>query len=346
MRKVCIIGNLGSVKGAFDGQTIKTRIVVQEVQHKYGLDNVKVINSNGALKKLFSLLLKIIFVPFLYKNIVIMPAQNGLRVIAPLISILNIFFKRKTHYIVIGGWLPSFITKRKMLFWCLKHFSHIYVETSTMKKNLEGMGFVNVEIMLNCKTLNILDEKKLKTKITPPLKFCTFSRVMKQKGIEYAVNAINKLNARYGENTCILDIFGQIDENEIEWFDSVKQVFSKNIVYRGVIDFDKSVETLKDYDALIFPTLFYTEGIPGTIIDAYAAGIPVISSRWESFADVVDDNVVGFGYEFGSFDALFELLERLVLNPDLLLDKKMFCIKKAYSFIPENAMKGLFVNFD
>ena len=256
MRKVCIIGNLGSVKGAFDGQTIKTRIVVQEVQHKYGLDNVKVINSNGALKKLFSLLLKIIFVPFLYKNIVIMPAQNGLRVIAPLISILNIFFKRKTHYIVIGGWLPSFITKRKMLFWCLKHFSHIYVETSTMKKNLEGMGFVNVEIMLNCKTLNILDEKKLKTKITPPLKFCTFSRVMKQKGIEYAVNAINKLNARYGENTCILDIFGQIDENEIEWFDSVKQVFSKNIVYRGVIDFDKSVETLKDYDALIFPTLF------------------------------------------------------------------------------------------
>lgn len=346
MKRVCVIGNLGSRKGTYDGQTIKTRIVVQEIQCKYGLDNVRVINTNGGLKKIFSLLLKIVFISFFYKNIVIMPSQNGLRVIVPLISFLNILFKRKTHYIVIGGWLSSFITKRKILFWGLKSFSHIYVETSTMKKTLEKMGFENIEIMLNCKPLNILDEKKIKTKITPPLKFCTFSRVMKQKGIEYAVNAVNKLNVLYGVNTCKLDIFGKIDENEIEWFDSVKQSFSKNIEYKGVVDFDKSVETLKDYDALIFPTLFYTEGIPGTIIDAYAAGIPVISSRWESFADVVDDNVVGFGYEFGSFNALLGLLERLVLNPSLLLEKKVFCIKKAYSFIPENAMKGLFVNFD
>lgn len=346
MRRICIIGNLGSPKGSFDGQTIKSRIVVQEVQRKYGLDNVRVINSNGGLKKLFNLLLKIVFISFLYKNIVIMPAQNGLRIIAPLVSFLNVLFKRKTHYIVIGGWLPSFINNRKMLYFCLKYFSHIYVETSTMKRKLDGMGFTNVEIMPNCKPLNILDEKKIKTEIKPPLKFCTFSRVMKQKGIEHAVNAVNKLNDLYGENTCILDIFGQIDKKEIEWFDSVKQTFSKNIEYRGIIDFDKSVETLEDYDALIFPTLFFTEGIPGTIIDAYAAGIPVISSRWESFTDVVDDNVVGFGYEFSSFESLFVLLERLVLNPDLLLDKKVFCIKKARSFIPENAMKGLFVNFN
>lgn len=346
MRRVCIIGNLGSRKGAVDGQTIKTRIVVQEIQRRYGLENIRVINSNGGLRIIFSLILKIVFISFLYKNIVIMPAQNGLRVIAPLISFFNVFFKRKTHYIVIGGWLPSFISKRKNLFLCLNRFSHIYVETSTMKKSLERMGFFNIEIMFNCKPLNILNEKELKIEITPPLKFCTFSRVMKQKGIEHVVNAVNKLNASYGEKACLLDIFGPIDEKEIEWFDTVKHAFPKNIVYRGVVDFDKSVETLKNYDALIFPTLFYTEGIPGTIIDAYAAGIPVIASRWESFIDVVDDNVVGFGYEFASFEALFELLERLVLNPVLLLDKKVFCIKKAHSFIPENAMNGLFVNFD
>lgn len=69
------------------------------------------------------------------------------------------------------------------------------------------------------------------------------------------------------------------------------------------------METLKNYFALVFPTLFYTEGIPGTIIDAYAAGLPVISSKWESYDDVIEDNITGVGYEFGSDDALVEILE-------------------------------------
>lgn len=65
----------------------------------------------------------------------------------------------------------------------------------------------------------------------------------------------------------------------------------------------------------MFPTLFYTEGIPGTIIDAYAAGLPVISSKWESYGDVIEDNVTGIGYEFGSDDALVEVLEMIKSNP-------------------------------
>jgi hypothetical protein len=57
---------------------------------------------------------------------------------------------------------------------------------------------------------------------------------------------------------------------------------------------------LKDYFALLFPTHFYTEGIPGTVIDAYAAGIPVISAKWESYSDVIDEGVTGIGYKDGA----------------------------------------------
>ena len=53
--------------------------------------------------------------------------------------------------------------------------------------------------------------------------------------------------------------------------------------YCGIKDPKDSVKTLKNYFALVFPTRFYTEGIPGTIIDAYYAGVPVIASKWESF---------------------------------------------------------------
>lgn len=346
MKKVCVIGNLGSSKESFDGQTIKTRIVIDEIQKRFGKENVKVINSNGGIKKVFLLILRIILTAFFYKNIVIMPAQNGLRVIPPLISIINVLFSRQVHYVVIGGWMPSLIENKPFLKFCLKSFNHIYVETSVMQAALKKMNFKNVEVMFNCKSLKILAEHELKTKTEYPLKFCIFSRVMKQKGVEHAVYAISELNNIYGENKCCLDIYGKIDENELDWFESLKQTFAENIHYRGLVSFDKSVETVKKYDVLLFPTLFYTEGIPGTLIDAYAAGVPVISSRWESFSDVVDENVVGMGYSFGSKEALLEVMKKVVDNPELLIKMKINCISKAKVFTPSIAMANLLNNLN
>lgn len=343
MKKVCIIGHFGFGLDLLNGQTIKTKIVSAELKKEFGEDDVLEIDTHGGLAFYMKLPFMIFSALAKCKNIIILPAHNGLRVIAPLLTILNAFFRRNTYYIVIGGWMPSLISKKGFLRHCLRKFSCIYVETSVMKNALSKMHFSNVDIMLNCKPLDILPETELDMSIGKPMRFCTFSRVMKQKGIEHAVYAIDKMNEIYGENTCSLDIYGQVDESEIPWFDGIKQNFSKDVRYCGFIPFDKSVDTLKCYDALIFPTLFFTEGIPGTIIDAYAAGIPVISSRWESFCDVVDDNIVGFGYEFASCEALIGLMKKIHDNPELLVEKKKACIEKARIFLPCNAMKA-FIN--
>lgn len=53
----------------------------------------------------------------------------------------------------------------------------------------------------------------------------------------------------------------------------MKKKFPPYIKYCGTVSFDKTTEVLKEYFALVFPTRFYTEGIPGTIIDAFASGL-------------------------------------------------------------------------
>jgi glycosyltransferase involved in cell wall biosynthesis len=106
---------------------------------------------------------------------------------------------------------------------------------------------------------------------------------MKKKGIEDAVDAVRFVNRRYGKTAFSLDIYGPVDPEENEWFENLKQNFPSEIRYCGCVDANKSVDVVKDYFALLFPTRFFTEGIPGTIIDAYAAGVPVISAKWESF---------------------------------------------------------------
>ena len=64
-----------------------------------------------------------------------------------------------------------------------------------------------------------------------------------------------------------------------------------------------SVDVLKSYFFLLFPTKCPGEGIPGTIIDAYAAGLPVVSSLYPNFAEIIDEGVTGLGYEFDNVDA-------------------------------------------
>lgn len=338
MKRVGIVGHFGNGQSLLNGQTIKTKIVASELKRVLGNDNVWTIDTHGGVKSLFKIPLLLIFALIRCKNVVILPAQNGLRIIAPLLFMLNLFFQRKIHYIVIGGWMPNLILNRSFLTHCLKRFDHIYVETSIMKKTLDERGFSNVIIMQNCKPLDIISKHDIKNIDSDEFRLCIFSRIMKQKGLEHAVAAIKTLNERFGKYSCSLDIYGQIEFSETEWFNKLQKTFPDNVCYKGVVPFDKSVDVLKNYSALLFPTLFFTEGIPGTIIDAYAAGLPVISSKWASFSDIVNEEKTGYGYEFGSFEQLCSLLEKLMFSKNKINEMRENCIIEANKFLPMNAM--------
>lgn len=342
MKTASVIGHFAFGKTFLDGQTIKTKILTEELQKKLGQEQVLIIDTHGGLKTLAKAPVQILFALKNSQNVIIFPAHNGLRVYAPLLSRLKRFFKnKKLHYVVIGGWLPQFLTKRKGLAKALKKFDGIYVETDTMKSALEARGFENVFVMPNCKKLTVLSESELVYPQGVPHKLCTFSRVMREKGIETAINVIKKVNDQLGYLAYSLDIYGQVDTTQTEWFENLKKHFPEGVRYCGCVDADKSVEILQSYFALLFPTHFYTEGIPGTIIDAYAAGIPVISAKWESYSDVVDEGVTGIGYDFDDVEQFAQLLLNIAENPNTLLEMKYACIEKAENFIPANAIRVL-----
>ncbi len=208
-----------------------------------------------------------------------------------------------------------------------------------MKDALETLDLKNVFIMPNCKKLNILKENELVYNTFEPYRLCTFSRVMKKKGIEDAIIAVEAVNKKIGRIVYELDIYGKIDSNQTEWFEDLRQEFPSFVRYCGCVDADKSVEIIKEYFALLFPTHFYTEGIPGTIIDAYAAGVPVISAKWESFDDVIEDYVTGIGYEFNNINDLKRKLFDIIRSTGQINSLKLNCIKKSKQFLPNKVIK-------
>lgn len=340
MKRVCIIGHFGHGENLLNGQTVKTKIVTKEIVKELGKKEVSCIDTHGGVKALISAFRHALIALKYHKNIIIMPAENGLRIFAPLLVLLNLLFHRKLHYVVIGGWLPEFLKKRKKLTKALMSFDGIYVETNTMGKALEAQGFNDVYVIPNFKDLNILKESELVYHHTEPYRLCTFSRVMKEKGIEDAVNAVKTVNEHFGRIVYTLDIYGQVDSAQTEWFNELKSTFPLYIKYGEFVPFDKSVEVLKNYFALLFPTYYEGEGFAGTLLDAMAAGVPVIASDWRYNPEIVNEKT-GYVYPVHDNHAFVTTLISVGNNSDLLLSKKSDCLKEAEKYRAENVIQCL-----
>lgn len=338
---ITVIGHFGFGKNYLDGQTVKTKIVSEELKRNFGESKVAEVDTHGRWSSLFKAPFNTFKAVKSSKNIVISPAHNGLKVYPPLLCFWRRFFNTQLHYAVIGGWLPQYLDGKKSLEKNLKTFDGIYVETNAMKSALEQKGFKNVYIMPNCKRLNVLKPEELIYNTEEPYKLCTFSRVTEKKGIGDAVDVVRQINEEYGRTVFTLDIYGQVDSDQTEWFNNLKATFPEYVKYCGLVPFDKSVDVLKDYFALLFPTRYYTEGIPGTIIDAYAAGVPVVCSKWQNCGDIVENGKTGRVYDFKDGNGLYTELKNALENTNAINSMKINCLKLYEKYSPENVMKIL-----
>lgn len=341
MNKVAILGHFALGVDKANGQTIKTKIVGATLKQEIGENLVDYYDTMGGWK--FLIKMPFIMLKMLkgYQHIIIMPAYKGVHLIAPLIVLLNIPFQRKLHYVVIGGWLPEYVYKYPLLRLAVRKFDVVYVETHYMLDNLAHMGYKNVKLMPNFKPIKILDAEDRSSIDTPPLPLCTFSRVMKEKGIEDAIHAVRKCNEALGRKVFHLDIYGLIQKGQEQWFEQLMSQQTEEIQYGGIIPYEKSSEVLERYFALLFPTHFWTEGFPGTLIDAMAAGVPPIACDCPSNKELIVDGTTGMLYAFGDTCQLTDKLMLCASHPELINNMRTACLRKAGEYLPETVIKVL-----
>jgi len=325
--KIAIIGGFGYKKT--NGQTVKTNNLCNLLA---GNELFKVDTANWKVHP-FSLLINIKKAFKLCDIIIMLPAQRGVKVFSKLLVHFNKKYKKKIFYDVIGGWIANVLSNNQALRKALMKFNGILVETSTMKNKLNELNLNNVFVVPNYKNILPIEINDLVLiKPNENLKLCTFSRISEKKGITDIINAVKCL---YCEGVNVkLDIYGPIEKEYNEQFYELINENSMFCSYCGIIDSDKSVNVLKEYTLLCFPTKSYTEGIPGTIIDAYCAGLPVLASNWESATDVIVDGQTGLLYEFDNFDDLLNKLFYCVQNIDFINKMKYNTLLEAvkYSF--------------
>ena len=339
MYKVGICGHFGFGKDLANGQTVKTKNISSELENIFGENQIYKMDSSGGKKALLKLCINAFNLVRKSQNIIMLPAHNGLLIFTPVFRFYNLFFKRKLHYVVIGGWLPEYLEKHRITKHLLKKFDKIYVETSMMKSKLEKQGFNNVLVMPNFKHIKIVENTK--KDISKPYKFCTFSRVMYEKGIEHAAKAVCKINSEANETLCTLDIYGPVDNNYKDGFDRLLCECSSCVTYKGCVLPEESTETIKDYYGLLFPTFYSGEGFAGTIIDAFSAGVVVIASDWRYNQEIVKHGKNGLICKYDSLESLELSIKQLIDKKDIYYQMVAECLDSAKKYLPEKVIKIL-----
>ncbi len=85
------------------------------------------------------------------------------------------------------------------------------------------------------------------------------------------------------------------------------------VEFRGSVPSDQVGSFLAGARALVLPSICY-EGAPRTVVEAYAAGVPVVANRHGALPGIVADGVTGLLAEPGVADSWRKALEALLVD--------------------------------
>lgn len=150
----------------------------------------------------------------------------------------------------------------------------------------------------------------------PPVRLAFVGRLAPTKGLHVVIAALARARAL----PLALDVFGIAqDESDARYRGSLDRLAAGDprIAFRPALRHDDVAPTLSAYDAVVVPSQWLETG-PLAVLEAFAAGVPVIGSELGGIAELVSHGIDGWLVEHGEPRAWLDCLTMLVEAPGLL----------------------------
>lgn len=341
--KIGIIGHFGGNKKFTDGQTVKTKEICNYLEKYYDI-NIDKVDTYYEPRNLVKMIIKVKKIISENDVVILIVSSRGYKVISPILYFFNKKKNKKVFDIVIGGVRYNVYDNNIFLKKVANSFTGIFVETLSMKKEYEKRKIKNVKVLPNFKNIELQEPKKYEE--ISKIKICTFTRIVKEKGIEDAIDAVKLANKKIGKDIFTLDLYGRIDNEYIEDFEKIKQQLPNYIKYKGEIDANISSKIINEYDLMLFLTFWKGEGFPGTLIDTLFACTPCIATDWNCNFEVLTNNETGIMVSVHDVEKTSEILIKLYNNPNIIEKMSKRCQKEAKEYMPDKIMKTLIIEIE
>lgn len=196
----------------------------------------------------------------------------------------------------------------------LAHVDHIIAPAEWVKMLLERNGVPASKITLNRQ--GTIDASVARVARLPhaPLKLAFFGRLDPTKGLHVIIDALAllpdiRLELHVYAVTQVADSYGRALlararlDSRVVWHDPVPQ--------------PQVLELLGRYDLLVVPSQWLETG-PLVVLEAFAAGVPVLGSRLGGIAELVRDGINGVLVEPAAARGWAAAIRQLAADPDLL----------------------------
>lgn len=281
---------IGPMPPPVGGATVLFKQLVDDLMKRVDID-VEVINTSrsntrsGILNLFHAARVTAALVRCLMKTDVVTfhAAIGGVLKYSPLLVIICHLWNKPVIVRIFGGRVAEWYGEASTLLkWIFDHSvlraDVVLLETKSSVKYFQEITAGNVLWYPNSRRIGpefLLNERRLCGN-----RFVYVGQVRKAKGIAEIIMAAQVLR-----NEVRIEVYGPLLDGIVE-----ADFANAGITYRGVVDGGAIVGILKDYDGLLLPTYWPNEGYPGVILEAYMAGIPVITTKVGGIPEIVDSS--------------------------------------------------------
>jgi len=203
-----------------------------------------------------------------------------------------------------------------------KHIDYFLAMSDDMKYDLIRLGCPEDKIIIHYHGINVSKflsiNRKYKQKENYTL--LIIASLVEKKGHIFILKALillkdsYKINLRIaGDGNLLLDLKSFVKDYNL----------SRNVKFLGHIDnnSDELLDEITKADIFIHPSIISStgdkEGIPGALVEAMAAALPVISTYHAGIPDIIKDESNGLLANERDYRALASLIEKLILDNEL-----------------------------
>jgi colanic acid/amylovoran biosynthesis glycosyltransferase len=192
----------------------------------------------------------------------------------------------------------------------------IHCVSDDMRRTVESYGAPSERILVNRPAVPVADFAPIAARRLPhdgPLRVLSIGRLHWKKGFDDSLRAIAGLVA--SGRSVEYRIAGDGAEREKLSFLIHQLGIGAQVTLLGVQRQDEIRDQLAWADVLLLPSL--SEGISNAVLEAMAAGLPVIATRCGGMDEVIDDGADGFLVDVGDVEAMQARLVQVADDRDL-----------------------------
>ena len=295
------------------GPAIKNTIMIQELEKKtdlkiYNTYDRKVHTRLGAIWAIMC---------GKQHYIIVSVSRKGRNLLYPFLLLRKKMNGARYCCVVIGGNVEnSFHFKSAIK--AMQKADMVTVETQGIQKSLiDAYDLKNVYWLPNYK---LLDKNNIHVNASgrfqeSTIRFLFLSSMRNSKGVKTLINAFeNVLREGYDVE---LDFYGPIrDDFDQSILDDIAH--KDRIRYCGSVNNSQVLSTMQQYHVFVFPTEYKGEGFPAVLVEAMAAGLPVIASDMNYNPEIIRDGRNGWIFAHGNVEELSNCIQTCVQNRDIM----------------------------